>query len=47
MVSMQLRIFCFLVISAWESAVFEIRLIGATLVDTEGLSLGTVKALYR
>ena len=36
-----------LVISAWESAIFEIRLIGTTLVDTEGLSLGTVKALYR
>ena len=36
-----------LVISGWETAVLEIRLIGTNLVDVEGLSLGTVKALYR
>lgn len=36
-----------LVISAWESAIFEIRLTGTNLVGAEGLSLGTLKALYR
>jgi hypothetical protein len=36
-----------LVISGWETAINEIRLVGTTLVDTEGLTLGAVKALYR
>ena len=36
-----------LAISGWEAAVWEIRLIGATLVDNEQTSFSALKAVYR
>ena len=36
-----------LAISGWEAAVWEIRLIGETLVDNEQTSFSTLKAVYR